>query len=65
MQSPSGLHGRLFDFLTFCEDDLSPSEIDVFRRQVIQALMIPPRVVVGNELPDAVLQLTGQVIVLQ
>jgi hypothetical protein len=59
VQPPSGFHGRTFDFLTFREDGLSPSEIDVFRRQVIQALMIPPCVVVGDELPDAFFQIAG------
>ena len=65
MQTSSGFDGRAFDFLTLCEDDLSTSEIDILRGQIIQALMIPPCIVMDDELPDALLELSGQVVVLE
>ena len=55
----------MFDFLAFIEDSLTASEIDVFRGQVIQALMIPPCVVVGDELLDTLLELARQVVVIE
>ena len=52
MQTPSSFHGCAFDFLTFTQDGLSSSMINVFRCQIFQALMIPPRIVVIDELLD-------------
>ena len=44
---------------------MSSSAPDVFRRQVVQAFMVSPCVVVSNEVPDLPLKIFGQIIVFQ
>ena len=50
MQAPPGRQGLKFDFLSLSEDFGSPSEVDIFGCQIIQALMVPPCIVIGDEL---------------
>ena len=65
VQTAPGFQGRAFDFLPLTEDRVAASAIDVFRRQIVQALMISPRVVVSDELPDTLFELSGQVVVVE
>jgi hypothetical protein len=44
---------------------VNSTEIDVSRRQVVQALVVSSVVVVLNELADAVFELSRQIVVLQ
>ena len=46
MQGAALLNGLEFDPLTLFEDGLTGPEVDVLRGQIVQALMIPPCVVV-------------------
>ena len=49
MQGASLLNGLEFDPLTFFQDSLAGPIVDVVRDQIVQALMIPPCVVVLDE----------------
>jgi hypothetical protein len=64
MQAPSLFDGFPFDVFPPLENGRSSSEVNVNRRQVVQALVIPLIVVVLDELADAQLELARQVIVL-
>ena len=55
----------LFDAMSFLQNRLSPTEVDVRRGQVVQALMVALVVVVLDEAPDLRLEIARQVIVLQ
>jgi hypothetical protein len=57
--------GLSFDACAFEQDGLTSAEIDVSRRQIIQALMVAPVIVLIDERCDLRLQITGWVIVLQ
>ena len=59
MQAPPLLQGLVFDFLSFGEDLFPSPEVDIFRCQIIQALMVPPCSVIGDKFPDPVFELTG------
>lgn len=61
VQCSPGMHGRMFDFLAFIEDRLALSEVNARRRQIVQALMISPCVVMADELLDALFQLARQI----
>ena len=52
MQGAALLDGLEFDPLTLFEDGLTGPEVDVLRGQIVQALMIPPCVVVMDEPAD-------------
>ena len=52
MQGASLLNGLEFDPLTFFQDSLAGPIVDVVRGQIVQALMIPPCVVVMDEPTD-------------
>jgi hypothetical protein len=65
MQTSSVSHGRAFNFLTFIENRLPSSEIDILRGQVVQALMITPCVVVSDELPDALFEMPREIVVVE
>src|SRR5262249_12269752 len=47
------------------ENDLAAPEVDVSRRQVVQALVVSTVIVVADELLDAVFELSWQVVVVQ
>ena len=54
-----------FDPFSFQQDCLTAPEVDVGRRQIAQALVIAPMVVVIDEPVDAGLKITRQVVVFQ
>jgi hypothetical protein len=43
------LNGLEFDSLTLFEDGLTGPEVDVLRGQIVQALMVPPCVVIMED----------------
>ena len=59
------LDGLSFDGFPPFEYSRSSAEVDVSRRQVVQALVVSTVVVVLNELVDAVFELTWQIVVFQ
>src|SRR5262249_58188273 len=54
-----------FEFFTPFENGLTAPEVDVRRRQVVQALVVSTVVVVADELLDALFELSWQVVVVQ
>ena len=65
MQAASLFDGLSFDGFPSFEYVQSSAEVDVSRRQVVQALVVSAIVVVVDELADAVFELTWQIVVLQ
>src|ERR1700746_3386421 len=65
MQAASLFDGFSFDLFPPFENDLTAPEVDVSRRQVVQALVVSTVVVVADELLDALFELSWQVVVLQ
>src|SRR5258708_20342813 len=65
MQAASLFDGFSFDLFPPFENGLTAPEVDVNRRQVVQALVVSRVVVVLDELVDALLELSWQVVVLQ
>ncbi len=64
------LQAPMFDCLSFdpfsCpQDGLTASEVDIGRREIAQALVVAVVIVMLNECIDLVLQIAGQIIVLQ
>lgn len=55
----------LFNFFPSFQDLVSASQPDVFRRQVVQAFMIPPCIIVDDKFPDPAFELAGQIIIFQ
>ena len=53
------------DPFAFEEDGLSPSEVDVSRREIVQALVIAGMVVMRHEGRDLAFEIAGQVVVLE
>src|SRR5215468_9344941 len=65
MQTASLLDGFSFDLFPPFEKGLTAPEVDVSRRQVVQALVVSTVVVVADELLDAPFELSWQVVVVQ
>src|ERR1700746_556600 len=65
MQAASLFDGFLFDLFPPFENGLTASEVDVSRRQVVQALVVSTVFVVRDELLDSLFELSWQVVVLQ
>lgn len=65
MQATSLLDGFSFDALPSFENGRSSTEVDVGRREVVQALVVSAAVIILDELADALFELTWQVIVFQ
>src|SRR5512133_3615430 len=65
MQAASLLDGFSFDLFPPFENGLAAPEVDVSRRQVVQALVVSTVVVVPDELLDAPFELSWQVVVVQ
>src|SRR6516165_9811155 len=65
MQAASLLDGFSFDLFPPFKNGLAAPEVDVSRRQVVQALVISTVVVVPDELLDALFELSWQVVVVQ
>ena len=61
MQSATELDGFEFDVFPPREDGLTPTEVDIGRSEVVEALVVTPSVVVIDELGESRFQLTGQV----
>lgn len=61
----SGFDGVAFDPFSFQQDGLTTPEVDISRRQVADALVVAEMVVVGDEVTDLLLEITGQVVVLE
>ena len=57
--------GLAFDPFTFQQDSLTASEVDIGRREIAQAFVVAVAIVVIDEGVDLVLQIVGQIIVLQ
>src|SRR5215831_15542217 len=62
MQAASLLDGFSFDLFPPFENGLTAPEVDVSRRQVVQALVVSTVVVVADELLDALFELSWQVV---
>src|SRR5947209_945192 len=65
MQAASLLDGFSFDLFPPFENRPAAPEVDVSRRQVVQALVVSTVVVVADELLDALFELSWQVVVVQ
>ena len=65
MQQAAVLDCLSFDPFSLHEDCLAAPEVDVGRGQVSDALVVPEVVVVGDEVADPLLEITGQVVVLE
>src|SRR5215475_415427 len=57
--------GLAFDPFAFDEDGLGPSEVDVSRSEIAEALVIASMVVVLDEGRDLTFEISGQVVVLK
>jgi hypothetical protein len=57
--------GLLFDLASHGEDALATPEVDIGRRQIVQALVIAAVIVVLDKGGDSALQVTRQIIVLE
>ncbi|MGY4403892.1 hypothetical protein ACVIYL_004695 [Bradyrhizobium sp. USDA 3315] len=57
--------GVALDAFAFCEDHPSPAEVDIGRREVIDALMAADVIVVFDEGPDLSFEVAGQVVVVE
>ena len=64
LQAPV-LDGLSFDPFPFQQDGLAAPEVDIGGREVIQALVVAPVVVVLDESAELGFEITGQIIVLQ
>jgi hypothetical protein len=65
MHQASFFEGVLLDVPPFLDDGLISAEVDVGRREITEALVVPVVVVVGDEGPDLPLQVARQEVVLQ
>ena len=61
----SGFDSVAFDPFSFQQDGLTTPEVDISRRQVADALVVPEMIVVGDEVADLLLEVTGEIIVLE
>ena len=59
------LDGFSFDPFSFQQDGLAAPEVDVGRRQIVDALVVAQVIVVSDEGCDLSLELTGQIVVLE
>ena len=57
--------GLLFDLTSHVEDALATSEVDIGRRQIVQALVIAAVIVVLDEGRDSAFEIAGQIVVLE
>ena len=57
--------GLAFDPFAFEEDGLGPSEVDVSRSEIVEALVIASMVVVLDEGRDLTFEIAGQVAILK
>ena len=57
--------GLAFDPFAFEEDGLGPSEVDVSRSEIVEALVIASMVVVLDEGGDLTLEIAGQIVMIK
>ena len=57
--------GGKLDAFAFCEDRLGSAEVDVGRREVVDALMIADVIVVLDEGVDLPFEIAGQIVVVE
>ena len=57
--------GLLFDLASHVENALTTSEVDIGRRQIVQALVIAAVIVVLDEGRDSAFEIAGQIVVLE
>jgi len=55
----SGFDGVAFDPFSFQQDSLAASEVDVGWSEVTYAPVVPEMIVVGDEVADLLLEITG------
>src|SRR5271169_4063710 len=58
-------NGLSFDPFSLCREGLAPPEIDVGGGEVVDALVIAPVIVVGDEGTDLSFEIAGQEVVFQ
>ena len=65
MKQAPGFDGLSFDPFSLFQNGLAAPEVDVGRREVLQALVVAPMVVVFDEGVDLLSEIAGQVVILQ
>ena len=63
VKQASVLDGFAFDPFSFQQDGLTAPEVDIGRRQIVDALVVAQVIVVGDEGFDPNLKLAGQIVV--
>jgi hypothetical protein len=58
----SGFDGVAFDPFSFQQDGLTAPEVDIGRRQVADALVVPEMVEIGDEVVDLLLEIARKTI---
>ena len=59
------LDGLTFDLLSSLQNMRAFAEVDVGWREIVQALMIAPMIVVLDEVGDGALKITGKIVVFE
>ena len=65
MSLASLLDGVAFDLLSTLQDARAFSEVDVGWREIVQALVIAPMILVFDEVGDGAFQITWQIVIFQ
>ena len=65
MLQSSSFDGVAFDPFPVEQDDVAAAEVDVGRREILQALVIATMIVVLDEAIDVGLEIAGQIVVLE
>ncbi len=65
MQSASLVDGPALDLLSLFADALTSAEVDVGGREIVQALVVAPVIVVLDEVGDGAFEITWQIVVLE
>jgi len=59
------LDGLAFDLLSSLQNTRAFAEVDVGWREIVQALVIAPMIVVLDEVGNGALQITGKIVVFE
>jgi hypothetical protein len=65
VKQPTVLDGFAFDPFSFQQDGLAAPEVDVGWGEIVDALVITPVVVIGDERIDLGFEVAGQIVVLE
>ncbi|MEY9880507.1 hypothetical protein ABIA43_002041 [Bradyrhizobium sp. USDA 328] len=65
MLQAAGCDGIALNAFSLGEDCPSPAEVDIGRREVVDALMVADVIVVFDEGPDLSFEVTGQAVVVE